>query len=248
MADHKIDGNDGAGNVQAPERIWASNRTNGNCVVSFTSRSEEYSIEYIRADVAADQLAAMTDARDELASAIDDIETSHGLTDNGNLWRFWAKTAREIAAKNTNLSAQLAAANARCEMLADSVGKARDDALVEAADKLKSVYRVSITRVGGVDVYGSDAGSPASCYHTILALRDKPAPAVTVPITTVQEAARVLLGVFEDPDANAPHGFDWQSMYDEMTADHKESLDICGTHDWPSTLIVALRAIAPPEA
>ena len=71
----------------------------------------------------------------------------------------------------------------------------------------------------------------------------EPAPAVTV-----QEAARVLLGVFEDPDANAPHGFDWQSMYDEMTADHKESLDICGTHDWPSTLIVALRAIAPPEA
>ena len=58
MADHKIDGNDGAGNVQAPERIWASNRTNGNCVVSFTSRSEEYSIEYIRAVVAASQLAA----------------------------------------------------------------------------------------------------------------------------------------------------------------------------------------------
>lgn len=65
---------------------------------------------------------------------------------------------------------------------------------------------------------------------------------------TVREAARVLLGVFEDPYANAPHGFDWQSMYDEMTADHKESLDICGTHDWPSTLIVALRAIAGCEA
>ena len=58
MAEHKIDGNDGAGNVQAPERIWASNRTNGNCVVSFTSRSEQYSIEYIRADVAASQLTA----------------------------------------------------------------------------------------------------------------------------------------------------------------------------------------------
>ena len=58
MADHKIDGNDGAGNVQAPERIWASNRTNGNCVVSFTSRSEEYSIEYICADRFSYQLAA----------------------------------------------------------------------------------------------------------------------------------------------------------------------------------------------
>ena len=65
MADHKIDGNDGAGNVQAPERIWASNRTNGNCVVSFTSRSEEYSIEYIRADVAASQLAAANARADQ---------------------------------------------------------------------------------------------------------------------------------------------------------------------------------------
>ena len=55
-----------------------------------------------------------------------------------------------------------------------------------------------MTRIGGVDVYGSDAGSPASCYHTILALRDKPAPAVTAPITTVQDAARVLLS---DADA-----------------------------------------------
>ncbi len=69
MADHKIDGNYGAGNVQAPERIWASNRTNGNCVVSFTSRSEEYSIEYIRADVAASQLAAANARDDALGEA-----------------------------------------------------------------------------------------------------------------------------------------------------------------------------------
>ena len=70
MADHKIDGNDGAGNVQAPERIWASNRTNGNCVVSFTSRSEEYSIEYIRADVAEAELAAILALRDKPAPAV----------------------------------------------------------------------------------------------------------------------------------------------------------------------------------
>ena len=219
---------------------------------------------------------------------------------SGDYFR-WANCDRPAFAHDPetieDLRAQLAAANARADA-------ARDAALVEAADKLKSVYRVSITRVGGVDVYGSDAGSPASCYHTILALRDKPAPGVSVrayllrhkdtgreciidakrydptkldywinpaamasveitplgaiagggnelqtaPAVTVQEAARVLLGVFEDPDANAPHGFDWQSMYDEMTADHKESLDICGTHDWPSTLIVALRAIAASEA
>ena len=70
MADHKIYGNNGAGNVQAPERIWASNRTNGNCVVSFTSRSEEYSIEYIRADVAEAELAAILALRDKPAPAV----------------------------------------------------------------------------------------------------------------------------------------------------------------------------------
>lgn len=68
----------------------------------------------------------------------------------------------------TALVVERDAANARAD-------QARDKALLEAADRLKSVYRVSMTRIGGVDVYGSDAGSPASCYHTILALRDKPA-------------------------------------------------------------------------
>ena len=61
---------------------------------------------------------------------------------------------------------------------------------------------------------------------------------------TVAEAAKVLLDVFEDPMHNAPHGFDWQSMYDEMTADHKESIEICGHHDWPSLLTVAFRALS----
>ena len=121
MADHKIYGNDGAGNVQAPERIWASNRTNGNCVVSFTSRSEEYSIEYIRADVAASQLAA---------------------------------------------------ANARAD-------KARDDALVEAADI----------------ILADNYDDPDDAADAILAIRDKPAPGVCgwQPIETAPENVQILV-------------------------------------------------------
>ena len=175
MADRKIDGNDGAGNVEAPDQIWASNRTNGNCVVSFTSRSEEYSIEYIRAVVAASQLAA---------------------------------------------------ANARAD-------RARDAALVEAADRLKSVYRVSMTRIGGVDVYGSDAGSPASCYHTILALRDKPASA-----QTVQEAAKVVLDWWENVDQDDPT-IPTAINVVEIMGDDQKTVD---------QFHAALRAIAASEA
>ena len=36
---------------EAPERIWASKSTSGNCVVSFSSQSDEYCIEYVRADL-----------------------------------------------------------------------------------------------------------------------------------------------------------------------------------------------------
>jgi len=128
MADHKIYGNNGAGNVQAPDRIWASNRTNGNCVVGFTSRSEEYSIEYIRADVAASQLAA---------------------------------------------------ANARADA-------ARDDALVEAAARVRTHSDVARKMLGKATCEEHAQTWSAIVSHididesAILALRDKPAPAVTV--------------------------------------------------------------------
>ena len=69
---------------------------------------------------------------------------------------------------------------------------------------------------------------------------------------TAQEAAKLLLDGLRNPyygDANIP-GFgdiDWQKVYTEMTADHNESLEICGTHDWPATLVTALSAIAGEE-
>ena len=68
------------------------------------------------------------------------------------------------------------------EQLEAMLTGARDAALVEAADIILA------------DFYDD----PDSAVDAILALRDKPAPAVAAPITTVQDAARVLLS---DADA-----------------------------------------------
>lgn len=35
----------------------------------------------------------------ELTEVLNSIEVEHGITGNGNLWRFWSKEAREMAAK-----------------------------------------------------------------------------------------------------------------------------------------------------
>ena len=78
----------------------------------------------------------------------------------------------------------------------------------------------------------------------VLALLDAHTAAQPAP-DAVAEAAKVLLAVLEDPDSLPIEKHpNWQEVYDEMTADHFESIDICGRHDWPSTLTVALRAIA----
>jgi hypothetical protein len=66
---------------------------------------------------------------------------------------------------------------------------------------------------------------------------------------TAQQAAKLLLDGLSDPDYGDGHieGFkdiNWQSVYDSMTNDHNESMEICGSHDWPSLLIAALTEIA----
>jgi hypothetical protein len=44
-----------------------------------------------------EKLKEANDRIEELESAIDSIETSSGLTDNGNMWRFWSKKSTELA-------------------------------------------------------------------------------------------------------------------------------------------------------
>lgn len=66
---------------------------------------------------------------------------------------------------------------------------------------------------------------------------------------TAQEAAKLLLSGIEDPWYGDEHitGFrdiNWQQVYTAMTEDHNQSMEICGTHDWPALLVVALREIA----
>lgn len=71
-------------------------------------------------------------------------------------------------------------------------------------------------------------------------------------MTTAQEAAKILLDGLSDPDYGDAmiEGFrdiDWQKVYDAMTHDHEESMEICGVHDWPSLLIAALSEIVGDE-
>jgi predicted nuclease with TOPRIM domain len=55
--------------------------------------------------------------RDELAKAIDSIEIENGITYEGNLWRFWASKAKDLAAK----ADRAAALEATCERMAKAL-------------------------------------------------------------------------------------------------------------------------------
>jgi hypothetical protein len=54
-----------------------------------------------------EELKAQAARIEELEAVIDSIETSNGLTSNGNLWRFWSEKARQQIEKNAELRAQL---------------------------------------------------------------------------------------------------------------------------------------------
>lgn len=71
--------------TDAPERIWASKSTKGQCVVSFSTPSEEYCTEYIRRDAVRDlpEVKALVEAAGELTSIVEGIQ---GAFNHGN-WR-----------------------------------------------------------------------------------------------------------------------------------------------------------------
>lgn len=85
-----------------------------------------------------DRADAFMAERDELAAAIDSIETSNGLTSNGNLWRFWVKKSQELLDKNKVLSAQLTT------LQREAVTQARHDVKIYAmtAERDAAVARV----------------------------------------------------------------------------------------------------------
>jgi hypothetical protein len=57
----------------------------------------------------------LTAERDDLAHVIDNTESVYGISSEGNMWRFWAKKAKEIAAKNSVLTADNAWLRKSCE-------------------------------------------------------------------------------------------------------------------------------------
>jgi hypothetical protein len=60
-------------------------------------------------------IAALRAQLADAQAALDAAEIEHGITSNGNLWRFWSKKASDLAKGNTTLRAQLATARADAE-------------------------------------------------------------------------------------------------------------------------------------
>ncbi len=77
------------------------------------------------------------------------------------------------------------------------------------------------------------------------------AQAAPAPSDGLREAAATILAVLQDPDSLPIEKHpDWQAIYNAMTADHNESVEISGDswHDWPSILIAGLEVMAQDSA
>jgi len=59
------------------------------------------------------QIERLTRERDDAYAAISEAETEAGITNDGNLWRFWSRKAQEVADKLVSQTARLVAAEAR---------------------------------------------------------------------------------------------------------------------------------------
>lgn len=107
---------------------------------------------HLRNEVA--ELRAAFDAaeakRDELAAVISGIEVSNGITDNGNLWRFWASKCKELAQKVVAAEAEKARAvdaeRERCAVIADNamsgmINGPTDEALYDLAETIAAAIR-----------------------------------------------------------------------------------------------------------
>jgi len=115
-------------------------------------------IEALAADLAAQK--ARADAaereRDELAAALDTLESDAGITTNGNMWRFWAQMAGDEAKQAKAANAARKAAEAKVTKLVE--------ALEFYADRSLEGYDVHVTDYGLSTEIGpiiKDAGARA---------------------------------------------------------------------------------------
>jgi hypothetical protein len=110
-----------------------------------------------------------------------------------NEFEAWAgKCQRECDAANQRAKqAQLDAENwARLAARADDAAETaraegKAEGLREAAKRLRMEYNISNMWVNGLEVFGSDAATPAACYKTILAL---------IPASTAEPAQCCICG------------------------------------------------------
>jgi multidrug efflux pump subunit AcrA (membrane-fusion protein) len=138
---------------------------------------------------------AITALRAQLAdaqAALDAAEIEHGITSNGNLWRFWSKKASDLAKGNTTLRSQLAKAEQHSEksraLLDIAVAEyerrlatARADALREAADRSTEVMYDEIEPA-------CNSGPIKAVHEAILDLIDTPTPSAPSPEAVARAA------------------------------------------------------------
>lgn len=131
--------------------------------------------------------------------------------------------------------------------------RAAEAQLAEAVEALEWIARRDHPRNPASEVLNTQyiseqsvrelAHDSLACARAALS-RLRPQSACRAPeAITPQSAARVLHACFTNPDH--PLGVEAQAVYDAMTADHRETLEILGpdTHDWPSVLVAAFEVI-----
>jgi hypothetical protein len=89
---------------------------------------------------------------DELRKAIDSAEIEHGLTSEGNLWRFWSAKAKELAAKNAELEADEQRALDLCAAAVDDY----NNALASCEAMAKALERSCIALSDWIHTYASE--------------------------------------------------------------------------------------------
>jgi hypothetical protein len=103
-------------------------------------------------------------------AALDAAEIEHGITSNGNLWRFWAKKARDLAKGNTTLRAQLATARADAVRVKPLVWvNMRNETMFTAKVLGQDAYHV--TKSGTYSYWGRDGEGWSEPCNTLEAAK-----------------------------------------------------------------------------
>lgn len=119
----------------------------------------------------------------ELEAAIDSIETSHGLTSGGNLWRFWSKKSVEVSENNKELRAALEQSRAETAAAYERAVEVLD---MEAEDLKSDASRFR----SGTDPHHYRMNFASAAIRQAKAIRALAKPDQTAAMDEVKAAAR----------------------------------------------------------